>query len=191
MTRKKAVVILLSLVAASAAVLAVFYFFVFGRMNAATEYEKLRKDMKAWDNISIPGISLYVPEDYIRKDNDFYTTYIKDDAVVSLTSEEVSNDLANYAYYAVRKYEDITDTFSIKEEFDEEILNTTVHVVEFDYSLALESDVKLFSCLSAYVMGEGRSYILTCVADAQDYPYYRDDFCRIYKTMSLVGTDKK
>ena len=187
--KKKTAGILCAVVLAAAAVLALFYFNILGK-NSTDEYAKLREGMTAWENVSVPGISLYVPEGYERVQNEYYTSYVKGSARVSLTSELVDNDLANYAYFAVRKYEDITDSFIIKNEYDEEISSTTVHVVEFDYGLSLDEGIETFSCLSAYVMGEGRSYILTCVTDQSDYASFSDDFHRIYRTMALTGTEQ-
>ncbi len=171
-------------------ILAGLYFFVI-KKGSLNDYEMQRQGMKPWANSSIPGILLYIPEDYEMTQNEHYTSYIKDGATVSLTSETVDNDLTNYAYNAVRKYENITDTFTIKEEFSEEVSNTTVHVVRFDYSLSLDSGPRFFSCLAAYAMGEGRAYILTCVCDSAFFPDYEEDFKRTYKTMTLTDNDKK
>ena len=185
MSKKKIAAVFGAVACAVAAVLAGFYFFVLKNGNDQSEAESRRAGMKAMENVSVPGVSVYVPEDYSKTENEYYTSYTKGSATVSLTSETVDNDLANYAYYAVRQYENITDSFTIKEEFDEELSSTTVHVVEFDYSLNLETGVKNISCLSAFAMGNGRSYVLTCTSGADDYSLYRDDFHRIYKTIAL------
>lgn len=185
MSKKKIAAIFGAVACAVAIVLAGFYFFVLKNGNNQSEFESLRAGMKAMENVSVPGISVYVPEDYTKTENEYHILYTKGSAKVSLTSETVDNDLTNYAYYAVRKYEEITDSFTIKEEFDEELSSTTVHVVEFDYSINRETDVKNISCLSAFAMGNGRSYILTCTSDADDYSLYREDFHRIYKTIAL------
>lgn len=186
LSKKKVAAILGSVAVLVIVVLAGLYIFFIKLGDSRTDFEKIRLGMKAWDNLSVPGISIYVPDDYIRTENEFYSSYTKDGATVSLTSEEVDNDLANYAYYAVRQYENITDSFTVKEEFDETLHSETVHVVEFDYTLSLDSGVRSFSCLSAYMMGNGRSYILTCVSDTDEFPLFREDFHRIYKTMALT-----
>ena len=181
-------------------VLAGLYFFVI-KKGSINDYEMQRQGMKAWQSTEAPGILLYVPEDYELVQGEQMTKYVKDvkevedgkeyGAQVFLSSGQVDNDLANYAYNAVRQYEKVTDTFTIKEEFDEEVSNTTVHVVRFDYSLSLDDGPKFFSCLAAYAMGEGRSYVLTCVSDSVKFPEYEEDYRRIYKTMTLTETDKK
>ncbi|MGN0581455.1 MAG: hypothetical protein ACI4KB_02005 [Oscillospiraceae bacterium] len=185
MSKKKIAAIFGAVACAVAILLAGFYFFVLKNGNNQSEFESLRAGMKAWENVSVPGISVYVPEDYTKTENEYYTSYTKGSATVSLTSETVDNDLANYAYYAVRQYEKITDSFTIKEEYDDNVNSTDIHVVEFDYSINFESGVKRCSCLAAYAMGKGRSYIITCVSDADDYSLYREDFHRIYKTIAL------
>ncbi|WP_044974566.1 hypothetical protein [Ruminococcus sp. HUN007] len=191
MSKKKVAVIFAVIAFLVAAVLAGLYFIVIRNGGKITDYEMLRLGMKPWENTSVPGISLYVPEDYEKTQNEFYTSYVKDGATVSLTSEKVDNDLVNYAYNAVRKYENITDSFNIREEKDEMLAGAQVHVVRFDYGLSLDSGIRTFSALSAYVMGEGRSYVLTCVADAEEFPKYEEDFRRIYKTMALTEEKKK
>lgn len=173
------------------AVLAFLYFFVLKNASSETDFEKLREGMKAAELINVPGISMYVPEDYEKTESEYFTAYTKGGAKVMLGSDEVSNDLENYAYYAVRKYEDITDVFNIKEEYTENVSGSDVHVVIFDYSLSLEDGVKSFSCLSAFKMGEGRAYVLTCTADSSDFALYFEDFCRIYKTMAVTGNSEQ
>jgi len=185
LSNKKIIAVFSAVIMVAAAVIVFFYFFSAKQGNR--EYESLTEGMKIWENTSVPGIAVYVPEDYVSTQNEYYTVYSKNNAQVSLTSETVDNDLANYVYYAIESYKDITDSFRIREEYEEELLNTTVHVIEFDYSLSLDSGIKNLSCLSAYVMGEGRSYVLTCVAPSEDFQLHREEFHRIYKTMTLVG----
>lgn len=186
MTKKKVVVFVLGIFILTIVVLAVFWFAVYNKDITAQEYKEQREGMKVWATTDVPGISLYVPDYYEETRNDYYTLYTYNGARVTLTSDEVSNDLANYAYYAIKSYEDITDTFEIENEYEEELFNTKVHVVEFNYSLSLESGVKSFSCLSAFVMREGRAYVLTCTSDIKEYKLYKDDFYRIYRTMCLT-----
>lgn len=188
MTKKKTAAAVTLIIIISAAVFCIFYFLILKKDGGLSEYDKIREGMKIWADSTAPGISVYVPEDYTDTKSEYYTVYTKDDARVSLTWEAVSNDLPNYAAYALKQYENITDSFSIREEYDEELMNTTVHVVEFNYSLALSEGTKYFACLAAFVMGEGKAYVLTCTASPENYPLYSEDFHRIYKTMCL--TDK-
>ena len=154
-----------------------------------SEYEELRSGMKPWGAPSLDGLSVYVPDDYEEKEKEYFdVSYVKDGAQISLTWEDVNNDLDNYVYYALDSYRKATDAFSIKKE---EPIGEFGKMVEFDYTLSLESGEKKISCLSAFVMGEGKAYILTCTADSDKYASFSDDFYRTYKTMQLVGKNEK
>ncbi|MDD6825898.1 MAG: hypothetical protein PUE12_07290 [Oscillospiraceae bacterium] len=190
MSKKKTAVFFVILVLVGAASVIGVYLWTLNPNKTVTEFEKLKEGMKIWDGAPVPGISLYIPEEYEREDKEFYTVYFKDDARISLTTEEVDNDLANYSYYAVSLYEDVTDSFNIREEYEEQLFNTTAHVVEFDYGIKLEDGMSTYTCLTAYVMGEGRAYILTCVSDADTYSMHSEDFHKAYKTMTLVDENK-
>ena len=154
-----------------------------------SEYEELRSGMKPWGAPSLDGLSVYVPDDYEEKEKEYFdVSYVKDGAQISLTWEDVNNDLDNYVYYALDSYRKATDAFSIKKE---EPIGEFGKMIEFDYTLSLESGEKKISCLSAFVMGEGKAYILTCTADSDKYASFSDDFYRTYKTMQLVGKNEK
>ena len=195
MSKKKVACIFSVIAVLVIGALAGLYFIVI-KKNNETEYAKTREGMKIIENASIPGVSVFVPEDYVKTDDQDIIKYVKDErktdegteygAQVFLTSEKVDNDVVNYAYNAVRKYENITDSFNIREERDEEIGGAPVHIVRFDYGLSLDSGNKTFSALSAYMLGNGRSYVLTCISGSDDFPKYEEDYNRIYKTMALV-----
>jgi len=190
LSKKKVTVILCIVAFLVLAVCGYMYFFVV-KSSQEDNFAKLREGMKPWENISAQGISVYVPEDYEYAQNEFYSQYLKGSAKVTLTSEAASDDVANYAYYAVRKYEEITDSFMIRTEYDDTVAQTPVHVVEFDYSLNLDSGIKTFSCLSAYELGNGRAYVLTCVCDSAEFSQHLEEFHRIYKTMALTGSEDR
>ncbi len=184
---KLAAIIISSVLFVCAASATSFYLIL--KDGNTSEYEELRSGMKPWGAPSLDGLSVYVPDDYEEKEKEYFdVSYVKDGAQISLTWEEVDNDLENYVYYALDSYRKATDSFSIK---NEESLGDSSKMVEFDYTLALESGEKKISCLSAFVMGEGKAYILTCTADTDKYASFSDDFYRTYKTMQLVGENKK
>lgn len=188
-SKKKILFIVSAVVLVVCAVLGFTYWSLFVKDNGVSEYDKLKQGMKAWENMAYDGVSVYVPEDYEETSNDYYNYYIKDGARIVLTSEEVENDLVNYVAYAISAYREITDGFLLKEEFEVVQLNTTVRVVEFDYTLALESGNKNISCMTAYILNNGRAYILTCTADTDVYQNYRDDFERTYKTFCITESN--
>ncbi len=190
-SKKKTLFIISAVVIIVGAVLGFTYWILFVKDNGVSEYDKLKHGMKPWENMSFDGVSVYVPEDYEETQNDYYSYYIKDNARIVLTSEEVENDLVNYVAYAINSYRNITDGFLLKEETEIVQLNTTVRVVEFDYTIALESGNKNISCMSAYILNNGRSYILTCTADTDVYHKYRDDFERTYKTFCVTETSNE
>ena len=161
-----------------------------------SEYEELRSGMKPWSAPTLDGLSVYVPDDYEEKEKEYFdVSYVKDGAQISLTWEDVDNDLDNYVYYALDSYRKATDAFSLRQpdpsQPDPKPVGEFGKMVEFDYTLSLESGEKKISCLSAFVMGEGKAYILTCTADTDEYASFSDDFYRTYKTMQLVGKNDK
>lgn len=191
MKTKKLVAVIISILVIAIAVLGIFYFTVFRKDGKSNDYSQLTENMQVWDISDTSGMLLYVPEGYTETKNDFYSLYCKDDARIKFTYEECENDLANYSKNAINQYKSVTDGFTIVSETDEVLSSdTTAHIVEFDYSLSLDSGLKNYSCLSAFVLGNGKAYILTCTCDGGNYSKYKDDFSKAYKSMRVVA-DKK
>ncbi len=187
MKKGKLIAIIVSIVVIVAAILITFYFIVLGKGKNDENYSTITENMQIWNISDTSGMLLYVPEGYSETENEFYSLYSKDDARIKFTFEECDNDLANYSNNAINQYKKITDLFNIVSE-SEEVLSpdTIAHIVEFDYSLSLDSGVKSFSCLSAFVLENGKAYVLTCTCDGGNYSKYKDDFYKTYKTMRVV-----
>lgn len=187
MKTKKLVAIIISIIICAVIAVGIYYFAVYKKGGKPDDYSKLTENMQAWTVSDTSGMLLYVPEDYTETENDFYGLYCKDDARIKLTYQDCDNDLANYSINAITQYKNITDAFTVNSEFDEVLSSDTIaHIVEFDYSLSLDSGVKHFSCLSAFVIANGKAYVLTCTCDSGNYSKYKDDFYKTYKSMRAV-----
>ncbi len=185
MKKKKLVAAIISIFVVACAVLVIFYFMVF-RNKDENKYKQITENMQVWNISDTSGMILYVPEGYTETQNDFYSLYCKDDSRIKFSFEDCNNDLTNYSNNAVGQYKSITDSFRIISEYDEELSSdTTAHIVEFDYALSLDSGVKNYSCLSAFVLADGKAYVLTCTCDGGNYSKYKDDFYKTYKSMRI------
>jgi len=190
LTKKKTAAIICGAVAAAAAVFVILYFILIKNTHQNQDFEKLREGMKPWENSLVSGVSVYVPEDYERIENEIYPEFIKyekGDATISLGAENGHYDLSNYAYLMLEKYSQNTDYFKIKDQYDEQLSSALVHVAKFDYGIRDDSGyTKTYTALVSFTAGDENMFILTCIADAEQYPYYEEDFTRTYRTTAIV-----
>jgi len=186
--KKVVIAVIISALLVIGIAFALIYKFV---ITAPLNEYSVSENMVVWSVSDTSGLYLMVPDDYSVTESNAgnvydFKLYHKDDARIKFTTDYTDLDIANFSYNAIEEYKKITDGFKLNNEFEETLSETTtVHVYEFDYSLNTAEGVKTFSCLSAFAIGNGKAYVVTCTCDGGNYDKYKNDFIRTYKTMHI------
>lgn len=143
--------------------------------------------------LSQPDISFYIPPSFSEtstENND--TAYISGNASIIINKDKLSekvSGLHSYVTYSKELYQNVTDKYTQINEEDTSINGLDCIVTEFTYEIIGKKDNLSMTCLVGFyndpINKPNNIYIVTCKADSETYPNYRDDFLNTINSVSL------
>ncbi|MBP0967932.1 MAG: hypothetical protein J5722_09875 [Oscillospiraceae bacterium] len=153
---------------------------------AATEMLVVPSDMPE-------GITMSVPQGFSETSSQYYTKYyIKDDASVIITGEDMSlryAEIDNYTESVISQYRESVDDFKLIEDEVVTVSGTRAHLLEFSYAIVGEDARQDFMCTTAVMIYHDNAYLVTCKSHAENYQNYREIFRMALSTIRLSDPD--
>lgn len=149
---------------------------------AETEMLIIPSDMPA-------GISMSVPKGFSETSSQYYTKYyVKDDASVIITGEDMSLRYAEIDYYTqtvIDQYKESVDDFHLISDEVVTVSDTRAHLLEFSYAIVGGDERQDFKCTTAVMIKNENAYLVTCKSHAETYQNYREIFRMALSTIEL------
>ncbi|MBR3446502.1 MAG: hypothetical protein IKH27_01675 [Oscillospiraceae bacterium] len=135
------------------------------------------------------GIFMSVPQGFTETSSQYYTKYyVKDDASVIITGEDMSlryAEIDNYTESVIDQYKESVDEFQLIEDEVVTVSNTRAHLLEFSYAIIGDNARQDFKCTTAVMIYRNNAYLVTCKSHADTYQNYREVFRMALSTIRL------
>ncbi len=135
------------------------------------------------------GISMSVPKGFSETASQYYTKYyIKDDASVIITGEDMSlryAEIDHYTQTVIDQYKESVDDFQLISDEVVTVSDTRAHLLEFSYAIVGEDARQDFKCTTAVMIYHDNAYLVTCKSHAETYQNYREIFRMALSTIRL------
>ncbi len=189
MTKKTLVVIL-------AAVLALVLFggvIVRIRKNSKKQSASESSTIELAQAIIVPSempvnISIPIPAGFSETSSDYYDKYyIRDDASIIITGEELpvqGKTLDEYTDNVLKQYGNSVDEFRLINNTEYES-GAPCRLLEFTYALIGENVRQDFQCITAVLLKNNCSYIVTCKSKQENFNVYRGVFLNMIGKITI------
>lgn len=141
-------------------------------------------------------ISLELPPGFEEKHSEAYDKYfVRDDASVIVTGEKMTIKgirLDEYTASVKKQYEQTADNYTLIQEQTLSLSGGTQGtLLEFVYSI-IGTDVRQdMQCVTAVIVKDDRSYIVTCKSKKETFSVYRASFLRMIEHITIADADSE
>ncbi|HAG14116.1 MAG TPA: hypothetical protein DCG49_09675 [Ruminococcus sp.] len=136
------------------------------------------------------GITIQVPPGFTETASAYYDKYyVKDDASVIVTGEELANyneNTASYTEQVKAQYAATADEYELLSEKTFENSDTTVSQLVFTYSIVGENKTAHMKCMTAIAVKDCFVYIITCKSSADTFGKYDMQFDSMIHSISIA-----
>ena len=137
------------------------------------------------------NISLPIPAGFTETSSEYYNKYfVRDDASIIVTGEKIpiaGKQLEEYTADVLAQYEKSVDEF--------QLINNTAYksgapckVLEFTYALIGEKARQDFQCITAVLLKDNCSYLVTCKSKKETFASYRALFLMMIEKITILDT---
>ena len=137
------------------------------------------------------NISLPIPAGFTETSSEYYNKYfVRDDASIIVTGEKIpiaGKQLEEYTADVLAQYEKSVDEFKL--------INNTAYksgapckVLEFTYALIGENARQDFQCITAVLLKDNCSYLVTCKSKKETFSSYRALFLMMIEKITILDT---
>ncbi|MBQ5335620.1 MAG: hypothetical protein J6Z45_06705 [Oscillospiraceae bacterium] len=138
--------------------------------------------------------SMQLPAGFTETGSAYIDKYfVRNDASIIITGEKIlipGEQLDPYAEDMKKQYAESADEFQlVKEETIALDSGVSCKVLEFSYALLGENARQDMRCITAVLIKDNRSYIVTCKSRAETFGGYYQDFRQAIKTIRIADAD--
>lgn len=139
-------------------------------------------------------ITFELPPGFTEKNSEAYDKYyVRDDASVIVTGEEMTIKgirLDEYVDSVKAQYAQTADRYSLLSEQTVGLSGgVQCTVLEFTYSIIGEDAQQGMQCITAIMLKDNRSYIVTCKSRQESFSVYRSSFMRMIESIHIADRD--
>lgn len=138
--------------------------------------------------------SMQLPSGFTETGSEYIDKYyVRNDASIIVTGEKIvipGELLDNYTADMKKQYEQTADEFQmVKEETLTLESGLTCNIMEFSYAIVGTDVRQNMRCITAVLLKDNRSYIVTCKSRAETFGGYYQDFRAAIKSIRIADED--
>ena len=165
------------------------------RRSSGTEESSAEESAVVTSQIIVPSempsrIALTPPAGFEETSSDYFEKYyIKDDASIIITGEEIRISgayLADYAADVKAQYEQTADDFHIDSERTVQVNGVDCWELEFGYAIRSADARQNMRCLTAVLLKDDYAYIITCKSRQENFGAYYAGFCKAVESIVIA-----